>query len=159
MELVQNILKTLYPDTPLEATSAGPSPPAQNDRPFSRREIRIIKHLNKTKAPGFDGLDNIILQQIHQASPELLLLIFNRCLGFGVFPSTFKIGVIVLSYKDGKDQKDPKSYRPISLLPSLCKLLEKLMTQRLTFHMKTTNQQNSNQYGFKEDVSIDHALD
>ncbi|GBM58287.1 hypothetical protein AVEN_220203-1 [Araneus ventricosus] len=59
---------------------------------------------------------------------------FNKCLEFGVFPSTIKIGVIVLFYKEGKSQNDPMSYRPISLLPSIGKLLEKLMSQRLSFH-------------------------
>ncbi|GBN78320.1 Putative protein in type-1 retrotransposable element R1DM [Araneus ventricosus] len=159
VEQAENILRTLYPATTPE-TSAGPSPAAQNDRPFSSREItRIIKNVNKTKAPGFDGLDNIILQQIHQANPELLLLMFNKCLEFGLFPSTIKIGVVVLFYKEGKSQNDPMSYRRISLLPSIGKLLEKLMSQRLSFHPKTTDQQHPKQYGFKEGASIDHALD
>ncbi|GBO09344.1 hypothetical protein AVEN_123917-1 [Araneus ventricosus] len=38
-------------------------------------------------------------------------------------------------------------------------MLEKLMTQRLEYHLKTTNQHHSKQYGFREGRSIDHALD
>ncbi|GBM31216.1 hypothetical protein AVEN_193346-1 [Araneus ventricosus] len=39
------------------------------------------------------------------------------------------------------------------------KLLEKLMTQRLAYFLKKTRQLNPKQFGFKEGVSIDHALD
>ncbi|GBM13975.1 hypothetical protein AVEN_69017-1 [Araneus ventricosus] len=49
------------------------------------------------------------------------------------------------------------SYRPTSLIPTLGKLLEKLMTQRL--NLSTTQQRISRQFGFKERRSIDHALD
>ncbi|GBM68562.1 hypothetical protein AVEN_124203-1 [Araneus ventricosus] len=60
------------------------------------------------------------------------------------------LGVILLFYKEGKDQNDPKSYRPISLLPTMGKLLEKLMTQCLTYFLKKTRQVSSKQFGFKD---------
>ncbi|GBN73174.1 hypothetical protein AVEN_175367-1 [Araneus ventricosus] len=53
-----------------------------------------LNSLNKTKASGFNGLDNTIVQQIQIANPELLPLILNRCLKFGLFPSTFKVGLV-----------------------------------------------------------------
>ncbi|GBM03041.1 hypothetical protein AVEN_14553-1 [Araneus ventricosus] len=141
-----------------ERNSTASSQP--NDSPFSSRELRKVKReLNKTKAPGYVGLDNITLQQIHSASPELLLEMFNKCLSLGLFLTSFKTGVILLLYKEGKDQNDTKSYRPISLLPSMGKLLEKLMTQRLTHFLKKTRQLSPKQFGFKEGVSIAHALD
>ncbi|GBN25949.1 hypothetical protein AVEN_273349-1 [Araneus ventricosus] len=84
---------------------------------------------------------------------------FNKCLSLGLFPMSFKTGVILFFYKEGKDQNDTKSYRPISLLPSMGKLLEKLMTQRLTYFLKKTQKVSPKQFGFKEGVSTDHALD
>ncbi|GBM22558.1 hypothetical protein AVEN_183986-1 [Araneus ventricosus] len=51
------------------------------------------------------------------------------------------------------------SYRPISLLLTLGKLMEKLMTQRLNYHLSTTKQSSSRQFGFREGRSIDQALD
>ncbi|GBO26896.1 Retrovirus-related Pol polyprotein from type-1 retrotransposable element R1, partial [Araneus ventricosus] len=159
LNFAETILKTLFPETEQHLAHPSPLPAAPADRPFSHKEIKtILKGLNKTKAPGFDGVDNIILQQIHKASPDLLLVLYNKCLELGLFPTDFKIGVIVLFYKEGKRQDDPKSYRPISLLPALGKLLEKLLTQRLNFFLKNSNQQNPKQFGFKEGTSIDNAL-
>ncbi|GBN79878.1 Retrovirus-related Pol polyprotein from type-1 retrotransposable element R1 [Araneus ventricosus] len=159
LDFAESILKTLYPETPHQPVPSQLLPAAPADKSISYREIKsIIKGLNKSKAPGFDGIDNIILQQIHRASPELLFVLFNKCLELGLFPTGFKIGVIVLFYKEGKQQDDPKSYRPISLLPALWKLLEKIITQRLNYFLKTTNQQNPKQFGFKEGTSIDNAL-
>ncbi|GBN04114.1 hypothetical protein AVEN_232533-1 [Araneus ventricosus] len=51
------------------------------------------------------------------------------------------------------------SYRPISLLLTLGKILEKLINQRLNYHISTTQQRSSRQFGFREGRSIDHALD
>ncbi|GBN38591.1 Putative protein in type-1 retrotransposable element R1DM, partial [Araneus ventricosus] len=159
LDFAESILKTLYPDTPPQPVPTHTHPASPADRSISHREIKsIVKGLNKSKAPGFDGIDNIILQQIHKASPELLFVLFNKCLELGLFPTGFKIGVIVLFYKEGKQQDDPKSYRPISLLPTLGKLLEKIITQRLNFFLKSTSQQNPRQFGFKEGTSIDNAL-
>ncbi|GBM42307.1 hypothetical protein AVEN_235017-1 [Araneus ventricosus] len=98
--------------------------------------MTLFHQSGSRSADGF--VSNIILQQIHSASPELLLEIFNKCLSLVLFPTSFKTGAILLFYKEGKDQNDPKSYRPISLLPSVEKLLEKLMTQRLTYFLKKT---------------------
>ncbi|GBL88246.1 Putative protein in type-1 retrotransposable element R1DM [Araneus ventricosus] len=160
LSFAQNILEILYPHTPQAPFICSTASSQPNDSPFSSREMRkVIRELNKTKAPGYDGLYNIILQQIHSASPKLLLKMFNKCLSLGLFPTFFKTGVILLFYKEGKDQNDPKSYRPNSLLPPVGKLLEKLMTQRLTYFLKKTRQVSPKQFGFKEGVSIDHALD
>ncbi|GBM22055.1 Putative protein in type-1 retrotransposable element R1DM [Araneus ventricosus] len=159
LEIATSILQTIYPETEtgmVTATNRNTS----NDRPFTLSELKHIIHkLNKSKAPGYDGIDNIILLQLLKAVPDLLLLLMNRCSELGLFPSCLKIGVVLLFYKEGKDQEDPKSYRPITLLPSLGKLLEKLTTQRLNYHLKVTDQQNPRQYGFKEGKSIDNALD
>ncbi|GBM40067.1 hypothetical protein AVEN_23154-1 [Araneus ventricosus] len=60
--------------------------------------------------------------------------------------------------KGGKDQQLASSYRPISLLPTIGKVLEKLMTQRLTYHLESTNSLNDRQHGFRDDKSVDTAI-
>ncbi|GBN31923.1 Putative protein in type-1 retrotransposable element R1DM [Araneus ventricosus] len=160
LSFAQNILETLDPDIPQAPFIDRTASSQPNDNPFSSRKLRkIIKELNKTKAPGYDGLDKIILQQIHSASPELLMEMFNKYPSLGFFPTSFKTGVIVLFSKEGNDQNDPKFYRQVSLLPSMGKLLEKVMIQHLTYFLKTTRQLGPKQFAFKEGVSIGHALD
>ncbi|GBN80140.1 hypothetical protein AVEN_82553-1 [Araneus ventricosus] len=85
--------------------------------------------------PGYDGIDNIIFCNICSADPELILYLVNRRLELGLFPTCFKIGVVLLFYKEGKAPENPMSYRPISLLPTEWKLLVKLMTQSLCYEL------------------------
>ncbi|GBN93599.1 hypothetical protein AVEN_174390-1 [Araneus ventricosus] len=160
LEFATSILDCLYPttvDTPSEETT---NTTPNIDLPFTKSEVnRIIHRLPKGKAPGYDGIDNIILQQIFFNTPDLILTIVNKCLEHNLFPSSLKIGIVLLFYKEGKDTSNPKSYRPITLLPTIGKMLEKLMTQRMEYHLEKTNQHHSKQYGFREGRSIDHALD
>ncbi|GBO37440.1 putative RNA-directed DNA polymerase from transposon X-element [Araneus ventricosus] len=109
------------------------------------------------KAPGYDGIDNIIVHTIHKKFPILFTTFFNKCLQLGLYPDPFKIGTIVLFQKPGKNIHETSAYRPIALLPSMAKVLEKLMTQRLIYHLERNNMLSENQYGFRgEDLSTQH---
>ncbi|GBM73670.1 hypothetical protein AVEN_216149-1, partial [Araneus ventricosus] len=83
---------------------------------------------------------------------------FNKCLELKCFLDPLKIGLVILFHKTGKEEQNIKSYRPISLLPTLGKLLEKLLLQRFNFHLKTKKLQRPLQYGFREGKSADDAL-
>ncbi|GBM56810.1 hypothetical protein AVEN_227324-1 [Araneus ventricosus] len=119
-DFAQRILQSLYPhtaDIPSPSSTSHLNTPGP-DHHFTKREIKkAVMALPKGKAPGYDGLDSIILQNIFLASPELVCTIFNKCLDLRLFPTCYKVGVILLFHKDGKAMDDPKSYRPISLLP------------------------------------------
>ena len=52
-------------------------------------------------------------------------------------------------WKPGKDPTDPKNYRPIALTICLCKLLEKMINNRLVFILKQRNLISSWQSGFR----------
>ncbi|KAK4207385.1 hypothetical protein QBC37DRAFT_242114, partial [Rhypophila decipiens] len=54
------------------------------------------------------------------------------CLELSHHPQAFRIAVIVLLKKAGKDSyRTPKSWRPISLLPCIAKIFEKVLANRL----------------------------
>ncbi|GBL83037.1 Putative protein in type-1 retrotransposable element R1DM [Araneus ventricosus] len=146
-----------YPTSTIPLLSTNTKIP--DDVPFTEGEItNIIKSLPNGKAPGVDGIDNLILKSINKSFPSLLLNFFNKCLSLQTFPDTFKISNIVLFQKVGKDPKEPSSYRPIALLPTIGKVLEKLLTQRLTFFLENGNKLNEHQHGFREGKSVDTAL-
>ncbi|GBN49432.1 Retrovirus-related Pol polyprotein from type-1 retrotransposable element R1, partial [Araneus ventricosus] len=63
-----------------------------------------------------------------------------------------------ISAKGGKGQRLGSSYRPISLLPTIGKVLEKLMTQRLTYLLESTNSLKDEQHGFREVKSVNTAI-
>ncbi|GBN96432.1 Putative protein in type-1 retrotransposable element R1DM [Araneus ventricosus] len=159
LEAATNILEQLFPDpTPQQAHAHTFN--TIDDLPFTEAEIaEVIKNTPRGKAPGYDGIDNIIVQTIHKKFPDLFTTLFNKCLQLGLYPDPFKVGNIVLFQKPGKDIHEPSAYRPIALLPSIAKVLEKLMTQRLIYHLEGNNLLSNNQYGFRAGRSVDTALD
>jgi len=110
------------------------------------------------KAPGFDGIFNIIIKKLSAKVLSLLTAIFNRCLELHYFPSTWKVAKVVPIRKPGKDPTSPSSYRPISLLSSLSKLFEKLILNRLLDFVEEHNVYLPEQFGFRRGHSTTHQL-
>ncbi|GBO16790.1 putative RNA-directed DNA polymerase from transposon X-element [Araneus ventricosus] len=130
-----------------------------DDTPFTKKEIAVvIKNLHKGKAPGPDGIANIIIHQLNKRFPILFMEHFNKCLHLGTFPGTTKLGNIILFKKEGKPEDEASSYRSISLLPTIEKVLDKLVTQRLNYRLERLNKISDNQYGFREGSSTEIAI-
>lgn len=110
------------------------------------------------KAPGFDGIFNLILKHLNIKVYELLSTIFNRCLELHYFPSSWKVAKIIPIRKPGKDPTLPSSYRPISLLSALSKLFEKLILNRLVKFVDERNILLPEQFGFRKGHSTTHQL-
>ena len=67
--------------------------------------------------------------------------LFNKIVATGEFPEHFKIAKIVPIYKK-EDPSDPSNYRPISILPILSKVFEKVIYQRMVSFLSVTKQQS-----------------
>jgi hypothetical protein len=109
------------------------------------------------KVPG----DPVFTQNVKNGSEKLfkiLQIIYNGCIKFGHHPKQWKSSSIVMILKPDKPSTKPGSYPPISLLPVLGKLLEKIMTHRLTSYMVRHNHFNPFQYGFRSQKSTVHQL-
>jgi hypothetical protein len=76
---------------------------------------------------------------------------------YGIFPERLKYLAIKPIYKKG-DKSLITNYRPISLLTSFSKVVEKIMYNRLVSHLKRHAILNPNQYGFQEKLSTDNAV-
>ena len=129
------------------------------DRRVTAAELAsCLKYSKNMKAPGFDGLFNIVLKHLGEKAIALLATIFNRCLELGYFPSAWKRSKVVPILKPGKNPTSPSSYRPISLLSSLSKLLEKMIYTRLLDYVETNNLLLDEQFGFRRGHSTVHQL-
>jgi hypothetical protein len=60
-----------------------------------------------------------------------------------------KLAKVILIPKSGKDSKEVKSYRPISLLPIIAKLLEKFILRRIDPDFSTSDWIPHHQFGFR----------
>jgi len=87
------------------------------------------------------------------------LKIYNQIWINDDFPVSWRHAMILPVLKAGKDPLNPVSYRPTSLTPTLCKLMEKLVTNRLTFFVEKNNILNNVQCGFRKGRStVDHII-
>ena len=69
-----------------------------------------------------------------------VIKIANACIDLGHWPSHFRRSFIVIIPKPNKSSYDsPKSFRPIVLLNTLGKLIEKIIGERIQFHVITNN--------------------
>lgn len=117
---------------------------------------KLLRKLKPNKAPGFDGLGNGLLKNLPQKLIVYLTKVFNGCLRIAYFPSTLKHAKIIPIKKPGKDQSIPSSYRPISLLPSIGKLLEAIILSRLI--KVTEHKLMPEQFGFRSSHSTTQQL-
>ena len=116
--------------------------------------------MGNRKAPGVDGIPNEVWKGLVKIFPKYITAIYNKCLKEGVFPRRWKIAKIIPIVKPGKEGSDEVSkFRPISLLASGGKVLEKLLINRINHHVYTRGHMNENQFGFRPQKStVDAAL-
>ena len=111
---------------------------------------------NKQSA-GHDDISNFILKGVISSIADPLAHIFNASILSGVFPEQMKIAKVIPLFKKG-DKLDPSNYRPISLLSTLSKILEKIIFKRTMNFLKNHNVFTNSQFGFRQKHSTIHAL-
>jgi exonuclease III len=128
-------------------------------------EIRIgwneftfaVKRL-KLKAPGFDGIQNILIKRGGEYLWAHLLHLFNASLACGYLPEDWKKAIVVPLPRAGKDLSSPGGYRPVSLLLTITKLLESIMAMRLRNLMEKYKLFPRHQSGFRSRRSTNDHL-
>ena len=88
-------------------------------------EKNILELQSKTSC-GHNDISNNLLKKLCMSISHPLEIIFNQSIAQSVFPSLMKIAEVIPLYK-GKDRKEVINYRPISLLITMSKLLEKIV--------------------------------
>ena len=126
-------------------------------RPVTEREVtRIIKSFRESAA-GHDNLSMMVIKRVSSVLCPLLTHLCNTSLICGVIPEPLKIAKISPIYKSGPNDQ-LSNYRPISVLPSLSKLLERVVYERLMEFITTNNILTDSQFGFRPKRSTETAL-
>lgn len=126
--------------------------------PTTEQEIlNIAMRMKNKRSAGHDNISTHHLKLILPAIISPLCNIFNRSINEGYFPRQLKLAKIKPIYK--KNEKDlMTNYRPISLLPSISKLLEKIIHKRIYKFLTDHNLISQRQYGFRPKLSTTDAL-
>ena len=110
----------------------------------------VVKSLNPKKAPGHDLITARMVKQLPECAIDAFTKIVNAILKLGYFPATWKHSEIAMIPKPGKDLRKPGSYRPISLLPTLSKVFEKIILAKLQPHLEDNRIIPDFQFGFRQ---------
>lgn len=135
--------------------------PAQTDsmRTTTSSEIHgIISKLKNRKAPGPDCVSNKSLKNLPENAVAVLVGICNAVLELRHFPARWKRATVIFIPKPGKDLKFPQNYRPISLLSSIGKIVERLIHTRLSEYVNLNNILPDEQFGFRPKHSTTDQL-
>ena len=107
-------------------------------------------------------MSNSLIKKIINVVAEPLCHIFNRSLTTGYIPVQLKEAKVVpiykLNQKSGTYKKLPANYRPISLLPIISKLLEKVVGKQLLDFLAANKIIHKHQYGFQPNKSTIHPM-
>lgn len=150
--LFVNHLTTVF--TPNPPTEMSVIPPTVN-RPsmalrFTKAELETtIANLNVKKATGMDKISNKMIFHLPQTAVRIMLFIFNAILRLEYYPQQWKISQIIMIPKPGKDLTLVDSYRPISLLPVISKIFEKLLLSKILRFLNDTQCIPNHQFGFR----------
>ena len=126
--------------------------------PCSKSEIKkLIMDLPNKSRSGHDNVMNKLLKEIGDHLIDPLHHIFNLSISMGVFPDNMKLADISPLFKGG-NRHVLNNYRPISLLPTISKLLEKLVYARTYNFLDQKNILYNSQYGFCKKHSCEHAV-
>jgi len=117
----------------------------------------IVKSLQPKSSLDSDGLSTKLLKRVAIEISHPIAHIFNLSLQQGYFPSKLKKSRTVPIFKAGNpDLCD--NYRPIALLSSLSKILEKMVSVKLVNHLDLNKILYKHQYGFQRGKSTEHNL-
>ena len=121
--------------------------------PYSIRELKEALTSVDSTAPGEDTMIYEMLIHLPKSAKDFLLKIINKIWDTGILPESWKISLIIPVKKPGKLATEPTSYRPISLTSCVCKLMEKMINNRLVWYLVKNNHLSANQYGFRKNRS------
>ena len=126
--------------------------------PLTKSEIlEATDLLMDKKTPDLNGISSNFLKQIIRTIINPIHHIFSLSLNSGIFPSQLKIAKVVPIFKSG-DKCNPDNYRPISLINTFSKILEKVVARRVSIFLNNSNLLSKWQFGFRRDHSTTHPM-
>ena len=114
------------------------------------------KAIDKLENKSSSGISNKLLKLLKMELSKSLTLIINQMITTGIFPDSFKISKITPLFKKG-DVSLLSNHRPISLLPTISKIFERILYNQLCEYFNSNNLLAEQQYGFRTNHSTEYA--
>ena len=147
-----------YPSSTPHHLNPGIDPKPSSLSPVTEDEvIGIVQSLDPDKSSGQSDIKAKSLQLTISSIVTPIVRIINLSLLNGTVPSCWKAANVTPVFKKG-DKKDPTNYRPISVIPVLGKILERVMYTRLMTFLSENNILTQFQSGFRPNHSTEDVL-
>ena len=118
---------------------------------------KIISNMQPKTSSGIDNISSRLLKNCAVYLTAPITAIINQSLVNGIFPDFIKIAKVVPIYKK-EDEHIFDNYRPISILPSISKIFEKVTHVQLCEYFVINKLLYAHQYGFREGHSTEYAI-
>ena len=119
---------------------------------------KVIMNLYLSKASGPDCIPVVVLKNYELKLSYILAELFNKCLEESCFPDCWKVSSVVPVFKNVGERSTTKNYRPVSLLSVVSKVFEKLVNNRIVYHLKKCGLFSDFQCGFRSSRSTAELL-
>jgi hypothetical protein len=120
-----------------------------------REQLRATR---PKKSSASDHLTMKFIKQNQEILEPLLLVIINNTINSSIFPEGLKTSRILPLLKKGKVKTNPQSYRPINILPSVSRLIEKLIAVSLNDHLELNDLIPGQHHGGRNNHSTTTAI-
>ena len=158
-EVGENLAKkiTIKPDE-FRKTLPHHTAPRLIFKPIQQKELqKIINKMEPKTSSGHDHISNKILKELYPIIQKPLLHVLNRSIINRHVPESWKYAKVVPLHKKGST-KEAGNYRPISLLPTISKVIEKIIEKQTRDHLEQHNLITPQQFGFRPAHETTHAV-
>ena len=118
---------------------------------------RTITKIKNKKSHGWDDLAVKIFEKLPDCVLSILAESVNLSFLSGRFPQCLKLATIIPIFKGG-DKNQPSDFRPIALLPTLSKIVEKLVKERMISFLDKNMILSKEQFGFQVGSGTNEAI-
>ena len=127
-------------------------------RPTTQLEVEeICKALDAGKGMGWDGIAPRVIKAVAKEIAGPLSRLYNCCMREGHYPACFKVARVVPVFK-AEDPTKFSNYRPVSVLPVLSQVFERILKSRLVQFLGEHEIIIPSQYGFRSGHSTAMAI-
>uniref|UniRef100_A0A8R1DP92 Uncharacterized protein n=1 Tax=Caenorhabditis japonica TaxID=281687 RepID=A0A8R1DP92_CAEJA len=122
---------------------------------ISHAEVKLVIVKGKpSKALGPDGICHLHLKHVPDNCISLMAELFNASIDENKVPDSWKKANVFMLPKPGKDPTEIKSFRPVSLLSHVAKVLESIILERIRQEIESPK----DQHAFKKNHSTTTAI-
>ena len=155
-ELFANHLEKTFQPLPRQSANENVTKIQRQDelliKPVTLKELKmeVKSNLNSKKTPGYELITGVIIKNLPEICLKKILNLINISFKLRHVPCQWKVAEVIMIQKPNKPPNEATSYRPISILPILSKLFEKLLLKRLKHISEERQLIPAHQFGFRE---------